>query len=374
MIHSIGTSYRPEHPVQVAATRADRTGQRGRAKVSRPARPRSSRWQCAYGCSRGKYPETPLPADRTGQRDATEDQPAEAIRHRRNAPSCRIQRVLSSVVSVRGRGRGSLVVAAVLTAACGWSAIALHGLAQQAGTTSWLAWGAPIIVDGPLFQSAIALVVLKRRAKNRIHVEPRFRRFYWWTLAASELVSLIGNGAHAAKVPVTPTIAAVIAGAAPVAAMAVMHGFTILLEVPRKPEPTAQAVNSETTASTGHFDTFQEPSPAVSLGDAVASPAVSYPSPENPGGDAEETPPVSYPSPGDGRGDAEPVSEETTERPEDRDAAIWAMHLEGKPLREIAETMDLSKGYVGKILTRLKVEHGTPPADDGTEVMLQVVR
>ncbi|MFE2961825.1 DUF2637 domain-containing protein [Nocardia tengchongensis] len=264
-------------------------------------------------------------------------------------------------------------VIAVLTAACGWSAIALHGLAQQAGTTSWLAWGAPIIVDGPLFQSAIALVVLKRRAKAGVHVEPRFRRFFWWTLAASELISLIGNGAHAAHVSVTPAIAAVIAGAAPVAAMAVMHGFTILIEVPRKPDPIGQADNVERTTRAQAFDVSQATSPIASPGDAGASPTVSSPSPDTAGGDGEETPPVSFPSHGDGQGDAESVSEEPPESPEDRDAAIWAMHLEGKNLREIAESLRLSKGYVGKIVTRLKAERDTPPAGDGTEVVLQVV-
>ncbi|MGW5228656.1 DUF2637 domain-containing protein [Nocardia niigatensis] len=267
-----------------------------------------------------------------------------------------------------------ILVIGVLTAACGWSAIALHGLAQQAGTTSWLAWGAPIIVDGPLFQSAIALVVLKRRAKNHVPVEPRFRRFFWWTLAASELVSLIGNGAHAAKIPVTPTIAAVIAGAAPVAAMAVMHGFTILIEVPRKPEPITQTADAERTTRTPHLGAIPEPSPVASPGDAVTSPAVSWSSPEDPRGDTEETQPVSCPSPGDDRGDAEPVSQETIVCPEDRDASIWAMHLEGKPLREIAETMDLSKGYVGKILARLKAGNNDASGDDGAEVVLQLVR
>lgn len=63
-------------------------------------------------------------------------------------------------------------------------------------------------------------------------VEPGQRRFFRLALATSELVSLIGNGAHAAKVPITAPLAALIAGAAPVAAMAVMHGLTILIEAP----------------------------------------------------------------------------------------------------------------------------------------------
>ncbi|MCU1646393.1 MAG: hypothetical protein JWN03_6668 [Nocardia sp.] len=267
-----------------------------------------------------------------------------------------------------------ITVVAVLTAACGWSAIALHGLARQSGVTSWLAWGAPIIVDGPLFQSAIALVVLKRRANAGVIVEPRHKWFFWWMLAASELISLIGNGAHAAKVPVTPLISAIIAGAAPVAAMAVMHGFTILIEVPRKPAPHAQAGNREQATLATDFDTSQVLTPVVSVGDGTSSPTVSTPSPTRLQEATEETPPVSYPSPGD----TDPAAQETAGSPEERDAAVWALHQGGKSLREIAEITDLSKGYVGKILARLKAEHAADDSeqatDDGTGVVLKFVR
>ncbi|MGW4247181.1 DUF2637 domain-containing protein, partial [Nocardia sp. NPDC004722] len=76
-----------------------------------------------------------------------------------------------------------LAVAAVSVAAFGWSAIALHGLASGAGISDWLAWGAPVIVDGPIVQAAFALVTLRRRAKVGVLVPRGTYRFFWGELA-----------------------------------------------------------------------------------------------------------------------------------------------------------------------------------------------
>ncbi|MEV6073429.1 DUF2637 domain-containing protein [Nocardia sp. NPDC052001] len=264
-----------------------------------------------------------------------------------------------------------LMVIAVLMVASGWSAIALHGLAQASGITSWLAWGAPVIVDGPMIQSAVALVVLKRRAAAGAHVEDGQRAFFWWMLAASELISLVGNGAHAAMSEtrsISGWAAAAVAGAAPIAVMAVMHGLTILIEVfgQRHKAPASP----DNTVRTGSVRPSEVPSPAVSSGDA----AVSCPSPTRLQETTEETPSVSYPSPGDAQGTTEETVEETAASPIERDAEIWALHSSGKSLREIAETMDLSKSHVGRILARLKTEHATDTDDEGGEVVLQLVR
>lgn len=259
-------------------------------------------------------------------------------------------------------------VVAVLVAACAWSAIALHQLAQQAGITSWLAWGAPIIVDGPLVQGAVALVVLKRKAEAGVLIETKERRYFWWMLAASELVSLVGNGAHAAHVTVTPAIAAVIAGAAPVAAMAAMHGLTILIEVLGRapvsataPQP-AEILPSDTAVSS--------PSP----GAAQPSPAVSNPAGGDAHGDAQETAAVSTPSPGDASGDAQPFPGDGEEA-DDRDARILALRAEGASYREIAAEVGITKGAVGKILHRLGAPNPTDSGDqEQTDVVLQLVR
>lgn len=262
-------------------------------------------------------------------------------------------------------------VAAVLLAAGGWSAIALHGLSHQAGMPSWLAWGAPVIVDGPLFQSAIALVVLKRRAKVGVRVEPGQRRYFWWTLAMSELVSLIGNGAHAAKVPVTPAVAAVIAAAAPVAAMAVMHGLTILIEVPRTPEPADNSGQRLDNPADTKSNTL---SPSASQRDKALSRDVSGPAMR----DNSETPAVSPESQRDKAGDSETAVGKTRD-PGERDARILAMSESGMTLRQIAPEVGLSRAQVGKIVARLKTrqrpaDDPTTPDDDGGGQVLHLIR
>ncbi|MFE3227634.1 DUF2637 domain-containing protein [Nocardia sp. NPDC059228] len=269
-----------------------------------------------------------------------------------------------------------IMVISVLTAASGWSAIALHGLAQAAGITSWLAWGAPVIVDGPLIQAAIALVVLKRREKDGADVEPGQRAFFWWMLAMSELVSLVGNGAHAWLLSPERTLkgwaAAIVAGAAPIAAMAVMHGLTILIEVLGQAlKTTAPAGSAERTTPAADFEPL---SPAVSSGHTPVSSAVSSPDE----GHAQDTPAVSWPSPGHSAGHTPEPVEDTEVSPEDRDAAIWAMHSAGASLREIAAATGLSYGYAGKVVKRLKTEHGVTDdnqtANDEAGVVIQLVR
>ncbi|MFC7429954.1 DUF2637 domain-containing protein [Nocardia tengchongensis] len=268
-----------------------------------------------------------------------------------------------------------IMVISVLTAASGWSAIALHGLAQAAGITSWLAWGAPVIVDGPMIQAAIALVVLKRREEGGADVEPGQRAFFWWMLAMSELVSLVGNGAHAWMSPertIKGWAAATVAGAAPFAAMAVMHGLTIMIEVlgQARKTTTPADITERTTPAAG----FEPLSPAVSSGHTPVSPAVSSPD----AGHTQDTAAVSWPSPEHSAGHAPESNEDTEVSPEDRDATVWAMHSAGASLRDIAAETGLSYGYAGKVVKRLKAERGIPggdqAADDEAGVVIQLVR
>ncbi|WP_228835733.1 DUF2637 domain-containing protein [Nocardia abscessus] len=215
-----------------------------------------------------------------------------------------------------------LSLAAVSIAAFSWSAIALHGVAVMSGIDSRLAWGAPVIVDGPIIQAAFSLVALNRREKIGVLIPAATRRFFWTELAAAELVSLVGNGVHAwnSEGLVLPQLAAAaVAGAAPVAALAVTHALTALLEVPRTPEPEATApVAQETTGDT-----------APNWGDSQATDA-----------DPEATP-------------AE------TDATAARDAEILRLHLAGLSYREIAPQVGLHHGTVGKILARLKTEDDT---------------
>ncbi|MEV6100656.1 DUF2637 domain-containing protein [Nocardia sp. NPDC051981] len=269
-----------------------------------------------------------------------------------------------------------IAVISVLTAASGWSAIALHGLAQAAGITSWLAWGAPVIVDGPLIQAAIALVVLKRREKDGATIEPGQRAFFWWMLAMSELVSLVGNGAHAWLLSPERTLkgwaAAIVAGAAPIAAMAVMHGLTILIEVLGQAlKTTPRAGIAERTAPATDFEDFGALSPAVSSGHTTVSPGVSSPAT----GHTQDTAAVSSVHPGHSTGHIPDPAEDTAVSPEDRDATIWAMHSADASLRDIAAATGLSYGYVGKVVKRLKAERGDTDGDsDGPGATLHLIR
>lgn len=215
-----------------------------------------------------------------------------------------------------------LSLAAVSVAAFSWSAIALHGVAVMAGISPGLAWGAPVIVDGPIVQAAFALVALNRRAKLGVEIPKATRWFFWGELAAAELLSLVGNGVHAwtsegLKLP--QLAAAAVAGAAPVAALAVTHALTALMEVPRAPEPKATPPLAKATA-----------------GDAKATPA-----------DIEATGPESA------------ATVAVADATADRDAEIWRLHQQGLSYREIAPIVDLHFGTVGKIVARLKAERDT---------------
>ncbi|MFJ2834619.1 DUF2637 domain-containing protein [Nocardia sp. NPDC087230] len=134
-----------------------------------------------------------------------------------------------------------------------WSFVALSDLAVMAGIDSRLAWVGPIFVDGAIVQSAVALVSLKRRARQDITVPTGTTVFFWAQLAVAELVSIVGNGLHAAESGerlLPATIAAAVAGAAPLAGLAATHGLTALIEVPRSaPEPVdAIAVRVDSAA------------------------------------------------------------------------------------------------------------------------------
>ncbi|MGW0054385.1 DUF2637 domain-containing protein [Nocardia nova] len=215
-----------------------------------------------------------------------------------------------------------LSLAAVSIAASSWSAIALHGVAQMSGITSWLAWGAPVIVDGPIVQAAFALVTLNRRERAGVVIPKATRWFFWGELAAAELVSLIGNGVHAWTsdgLQLSQMAAAAVAGAAPVAALATTHALTALMEVPRTPQPQATLPVAPATAGDNQATTVEIEATAA---------------------DPEAT---------------TGVADATAER----DAEIWRLHREGLSYREIAPIVALHHGTVGKIIGRLKAESDT---------------
>ncbi|MGW4071676.1 DUF2637 domain-containing protein [Nocardia grenadensis] len=223
-----------------------------------------------------------------------------------------------------GRFDFAEIVALAMTIVIGagafaWSFAALSDLSKMAGITDSLTWIGPVFVDGAIVQSIVALVSLKRRERFGIEIPAATRWFFWGELFAAELISVAGNALHAAESTgrVLPaTIAAAVAGAAPLFGLAATHGLTGLLEVPR-PAP------AEATA-----------------GDTASTPGDSTPDT----GDSRAT---------TGYGEATPTVEEATAA---RDAEIWQLHREGLSYRQIAVIVGLHHGTVGKIVARLKAD------------------
>ncbi|MFI7191563.1 DUF2637 domain-containing protein [Nocardia nova] len=246
-----------------------------------------------------------------------------------------------------------LMMAAISIAAFAWSAIALHGLAMMAGITDKLAWGGPVIVDGPIVQAAFALVALKRREQLGVPIPAATRGFFWTELGLAELVSLVGNGLHAAESDgrVLPAIiAAAVAGAAPIAGLAATHGLTALLEVQRPDtEPgTAAAHGTTEPVATGGDSTVATGETEATAGDSEATPGDTgvSPSPEPP--------------------------------PMDRDTRIRELHAAGLSTRQIGAEVGLHHGTVAKIVARTKTsdtaddEDGDDPGR-GEEVALTLI-
>ncbi|WP_069167261.1 DUF2637 domain-containing protein [Nocardia altamirensis] len=223
------------------------------------------------------------------------------------------------------------IVALAMTVVIGvsafaWSFDALTGLAQMAGIRPQLAWVGPVFVDGAIVQAIVALVALQRRARTGVTIKPSTTWFFWVELMLAELVSVAGNGLHAAESGhrVLPAmIAAAVAGAAPVAGLAATHGLTALLEVPRPGDTSATAGDTEATT---------RDAPATS--DDTAPTA----------GDAEAT-----------AGDGWVV--------ETRDVRILRLHEAGHSYREIGAEVGVHHGTVGKVLARLHAEADTDPRE-----------
>ena len=245
-----------------------------------------------------------------------------------------------------------LMMAAISVAAFAWSAIALHGLAMMAGISDALAWGGPVIVDGPIVQAAFALVALKRREQLGVEIPKATRWFFWAELGLAELVSLVGNGLHAAESDgrVLPALsAAAVAGAAQIAGLAATHGLTALLEV-QQPDRLDQAPAPVTVE------------PVATLGDTVTGE-----------GDADATAGDREATAGDDQAPA--VSEDPTV---DRNSQILELHSDGLSTRQIGAAVGLHHGTVAKIIARAKdadtdPDSSTAGTDDGKETALTLI-
>lgn len=232
----------------------------------------------------------------------------------------------STAVSPRATSRFEFaeMVALAMTIVIGagafaWSFAALSDLSRMAGITESLTWIGPVFVDGAIVQSIVALVSLKRRARFGITIPKVTRRFFWGELFASELISVAGNALHAAESTgrVLPaTLAACVAGAAPLFGLAATHGLTALLETPQLETGEATAVDTAVDS----VDT------AVDSSDTTV--------------DSVDT-------------EATVTVEGSTEA---RNVEIWQLHREGLSYSEIGKIVGLHRSMVGKIIGRFKAD------------------
>lgn len=214
------------------------------------------------------------------------------------------------------------IVALAMTVVIGvgafaWSFDALTGLSTMAGIRPELAWVGPVFVDGAIIQAIVALVALQRRERTNVEIPRATRWFFWAELLAAELISVAGNGLHAATsdhLVLPAMIAACVAGAAPLAGLAATHGLTALLQIQRPAVMEATAGDADATPG----DSGATPGNAEATGDYI---------------------------------DATPVETDATEA---RDAEILRLSKAGLSTRQIAPHVDLHYATVSKILARLR--------------------
>lgn len=235
-----------------------------------------------------------------------------------------------------------------------WSFAALSDLSVMAGITPKLAWIGPVFVDGAIVQSTVALVSLQRRQRAGIDIARSTTAFFWVQLLIAEVISIVGNGLHAAEsgVRVLPAlIAACVAGAAPLAGLAATHGLTALLEVPRAPR--------KATEPTMHVSIAPEILPET-IADSTAT-----------GGDGHATAGDAAATAGDTT--AEPGDTEATagddEATPDRDTLILAMTAAGRSTREIGHEIGLHHATVAKIVARHRETEQAHDNDPGLRLI-----
>ncbi|MDQ4113834.1 MAG: DUF2637 domain-containing protein [Actinomycetota bacterium] len=157
---------------------------------------------------------------------------------------------MNAQASVRARGGRVAVATAVagtvfIAAGAFWlSFTALADLARRSGIDAGQAWAWPLIVDGIIVVSTVAVVALARQ---------RSAWYPWVLLAAGALVSVTANAIHAvvaADADVPGVLAASVAAVPPLVLLAITH-LTVILTRPAANDGTVPPSDEEETAPEG---------------------------------------------------------------------------------------------------------------------------
>lgn len=158
-----------------------------------------------------------------------------------------------------GRVAVTTAVAGTVFIAAGafWlSFTALADLAHRSGIDAGQAWAWPVIVDGIIVVSTVAVVALARQ---------RSAWYPWVLLAAGALVSVTANAIHAvvaADADVPGVLAASVAAVPPLVLLAITH-LTVILTRPASEAATAPLTDEEEPAPEGRLPELQPVTPAL---------------------------------------------------------------------------------------------------------------
>ncbi|UOR02428.1 DUF2637 domain-containing protein [Leucobacter allii] len=168
---------------------------------------------------------------------------------------------MNPTTTARTRGGRVAVATAVagtvfIAAGAFWlSFTALADLARRSGIDAGQAWAWPLIVDGIIVVSTVAVVALARQ---------RSAWYPWVLLAAGALVSVTANAIHAvvaADADVPGVLAASVAAVPPLVLLAITH-LTVILTRPASEAATPPLADEEKTAPEGGLPELQSATPA----------------------------------------------------------------------------------------------------------------
>lgn len=249
---------------------------------------------------------------------------------------------------------------AVFTAASGtvligggafWlSFTALADLAVRSGIASGQAWIWPLLVDGLIVVSTVAVVALDGH---------RSAWYPWALLIAGALVSVTANAAHAlvaADATVPGVLAATVASVPPLVLLASTH-LTVVLIRSTRPHTPATVPSDVSDAPVVEQASFHSPPEPIDAAPAML-PRLPKPAPLGADNEAKATTPFPLEN-------AEPPA---SEEPSDvRRARAASLRNAGWSNKRIARELDVHPSTVGRWLPRLSAPHAPSAAPESSD-------